>query len=110
MTALSDAFQTALAQFQRKLTEKEREKFQYAKFEDVQRELYNIQRKQENLKEMVNLNRIQLFLEGMNQFGQVIEVFLNASNYVGYVWGPVKFILQVWLLTFIFRKRYHRKP
>ena len=43
----------------------------------------------------MNLSRILGFLEAMNQFGKVVEVFLNTSDILAFVWGPVKFILLV---------------
>jgi len=44
---------------------------------------------------MMNLTRIQAFLEGMEQFGKIIDIFPNTSPVVAFVWGPVKFQLQV---------------
>lgn len=35
------------------------------------------------------------FLEGMETQGRVVDVFLNASLTVAFVWGPIKFLLQV---------------
>lgn len=35
------------------------------------------------------------FLEGMETHGRVIDVFLNASPTVAFIWGPIKFLLQV---------------
>jgi hypothetical protein len=49
-------------------------------------------------KELMNLTRIRRFLEAMDQYGKVIEVFLNASSMLCFVWGPMKFCLQVRLL------------
>ncbi|KAL2841782.1 hypothetical protein BJX68DRAFT_270965 [Aspergillus pseudodeflectus] len=31
----------------------------------------------------------------MNEYGKVVEVFLNCTPFVAYIWGPVKFVLQV---------------
>jgi hypothetical protein len=31
----------------------------------------------------------------MDQYSKVIEVFLNASSMLCFVWGPMKFCLQV---------------
>lgn len=44
---------------------------------------------------MMNLVRLESFLEAMDQFGNVIDAFLNASLFVGFVWGRMKFLLQV---------------
>lgn len=40
------------------------------------------------------MQRISKFIEGMNQLGQVVEVFLNVHAAVAFVWGPIKFILM----------------
>jgi cell fate (sporulation/competence/biofilm development) regulator YlbF (YheA/YmcA/DUF963 family) len=54
-----------------------------------------IQAKQSAKKEMMNFTRIQSFLEAMKQFGAVVEVFLNTTEFLAFVWGPLKFLLQV---------------
>jgi|SRR5579871_423470 len=99
MATLPSAFEVALSRFQNQLTEKERESFKVTELKDVKREIMDIQKKQESLKKVMDLTRIQGFLEAMDQFGKVIEVFLNTSNFVAFVWGPVKFILQVRLFN-----------
>lgn len=43
----------------------------------------------------MNLTRVSGFLEAMNQFGAVIEVFLNTSEILAFVWGPLNFLLLV---------------
>lgn len=43
----------------------------------------------------MNLTRISRFLEGMEQLGKVIDIFLNTSEILAFVWGPMKFILLV---------------
>jgi hypothetical protein len=45
--------------------------------------------------EMMNLSRIRSCLEAMDQFGKVIEIFLNVSDAVAFVWGPMKLLLLV---------------
>ncbi|WQF77468.1 Putative AAA+ ATPase domain, NACHT nucleoside triphosphatase [Colletotrichum destructivum] len=42
-----------------------------------------------------NMARLGKFIEAMTQFGKVIEVFVNASEFVCFVWGPMKFLLGV---------------
>jgi hypothetical protein len=61
-------------------------------------ELLIVQRNQEARSETMNLARIQTCLEAMHQFGQVIEIFLNVSDAVAFVWGPMKFLLLVSVL------------
>jgi hypothetical protein len=93
--AIQDSFQDALKTFKARLNSKERDDFQFTTLEDVRVTIAHIQAEQGNQKTMMNLNRLESFLEAMNQFGNVIEVFLNASNFVCFIWGPMKFLLQV---------------
>src|SRR5436189_3052376 len=100
-----DNFQAILSKFKARLTAKEQGDFEFATLEDVHREITRIQNEQETSKTMMDMSRIRPFLDAMNQFSKVIEVFLNVSKFVAFVWGPMKFILQVrhtpWDLSFI---------
>jgi hypothetical protein len=95
MGSAKDTFQTTLENFKKRLTPKEQENFKFGTLEDVRKEIARIQNEQESLKAMMNMSRIQSFLEAMNEFSKVIEVFLNTSEFVAFVWGPMKFLLQV---------------
>ena len=95
MGSLEDGFRKTLSSFKKRLTQEEQSAFQFATLEDVRLEVTRIQAEQANQKEMMNMTRIQSFLEAMDQFGKVIEVFLNSSEFVPFIWGPVKFVLQV---------------
>ena len=92
---LENSFEATLSDFKKRLTPKEQNDFQFTTLDGVKREIARIQKEQDDLKTMMNMSRIQSFLEGMNELGKVIEIFLNASNFVAFVWGPVKFLLQV---------------
>ncbi|KAF5521317.1 Ankyrin repeat domain-containing protein 17 [Colletotrichum aenigma] len=37
--------------------------------------------------------RLKKFIEAMIQFGLTIEVFVNANDFVCFIWGPMKFLL-----------------
>src|ERR1700693_547441 len=95
MSALGDQFESILATFKSKLNAKDREDFQFVTLNDVRETALQIQKDHENLRTMMNMSRLQSFLEAMNQFGEVLGVFANANIYVAFVWGPMKFILQV---------------
>jgi hypothetical protein len=95
MASARDDFQKALLKFQNRLDPNEQKDFQFTSLEDVRKLILNIQAKQRTEKRVINLNRLKRFLEGMEQFGKVIETFLNTNQFVAVVWGPVKFLLQV---------------
>ena len=97
MVSVEDTFRATLSNFKKRLTSKEQDDFSFSTLEDVRKEISRIQSEQGNEKKMMNMTRLQSFLEAMDQFGKVIEVFLNASQFVAFIWGPLKFILQVWI-------------
>ncbi|KAK0115664.1 hypothetical protein ONS95_000067 [Cadophora gregata] len=95
MTSVRDDFQEAVGKFTKRLTKEEQNEFKFASLEDVLTSVEAIQAEQGKRKSMMNLTRIKRFLEAMRQYGAIIEVFLNASAILCFVWGPMKFCLMV---------------
>jgi len=91
----SNAFRGAVSRFRARLSGTELTEFKSTTYEILCHEIMRIQYEQEAKKSMMNLGRIQSFLEAMHQFSKTIEVFLNVSDAVAFVWGPVKFLLLV---------------
>ncbi|KAL1608317.1 hypothetical protein SLS60_003257 [Paraconiothyrium brasiliense] len=89
----SDALDAAIRRFRARLTGTDLTAFRNTTYEELCREILRIQYEQEQTKSMVNLGRIQSFLEAMGQFSKIIEIFLNVSDMVAFVWGPIKFLL-----------------
>ena len=84
---LSDSgFQRALARFRGHLSPAEQEKFRLTSLEDLYDTIAQIQNTQGSERKMRNLTRIKAFLEAMEQFGKVVEVFLNVSDILAFVW------------------------
>jgi hypothetical protein len=73
----------------------ERAQFRAASLDDLKITLLSIQAEQRARKQMMHMGRIRSFLEVMEQFGKVIEVFLNVNNFLAFVWGPIKALLLV---------------
>lgn len=94
-SSIDVGFQSALKRIIDGLSPAEKEEFRFSTLEDVHAEISKIQKAQEPDRRLRNLPRIKAFLEGMEQFGKIIEVFLNVSDIVAFVWGPVKFLLQI---------------
>lgn len=65
-------------------------------------EIDRVQVEQEKTKKLMDLYRIQGCLEALKQLGQVVEIFVNVSDCVAFVWGPMKFLLLVSLSSVIF--------
>ena len=64
-------------------------------YDDLCKEMLRIQQEQEGRKRLMDMCRIKVCLETMKQFGTVVEVFLNVSDAIALMWGPMKFVLQV---------------
>jgi hypothetical protein len=92
-----DAFSNALNIFRNKLTGQQLTDFKNTTYDSLCNDMTAMQDGQNKRKEMMDMCRIQSFLEAMNQFGKVIEIFLNVSEAVAFIWGPIKFLLLVML-------------
>ena len=79
-------FQRALARFKDHLSPTEHEHFRFTSLKDVQETIARIQATQESERKMRNLARIKALLEAMEQYGKVIEVFLNVSDILAFIW------------------------
>lgn len=90
-----NTFEDALEDFKKGLNQKQIQNFQFVTLSDVRETALRIQSEQDQTKSLMNMTRLEGFLEAMEQFGKVIEIFLNASSFVAFVWGPMKFFLLV---------------
>ncbi|OQD95723.1 hypothetical protein PENSOL_c019G09356 [Penicillium solitum] len=88
-------FERSLEAFKKDLNKKDRDNFKFSTLEDLEQCLTQLQAKHRSQRRMQNLNRLKPFLEAMNQFGKVVEVFCNSSEIVPFLWGPVKFLLLI---------------
>ncbi len=79
------------------LKSQDKEFFESSSYEDVQQDVAAIQSHQEITKTMMNMKRIQPFLTGMAHLEKVLATirFHHTAKVMGYVWGPVRFLLKV---------------
>ena len=94
---VEENFQECLRKFKTRLSKKERDQFEVTTLQELRVSLLQIQKKQATNSQSMNLPRIVRFLDAFKQFGQIVEVFLNTSEFVAFIWGPMKFLLQVCL-------------
>ncbi|KAF9629027.1 hypothetical protein BFW01_g10230 [Lasiodiplodia theobromae] len=69
------------------------ESFKFTTLDELKGLICDIQEEQMKSRRMTNLRRIAPFLEAMEQFDKVVQIFLNAADLLAFVWGPVKFLL-----------------
>ncbi|KAI2477453.1 Goodbye domain containing protein [Pyrenophora tritici-repentis] len=92
---IASAFERALEEFKKSAGLKQHEitNFQLTSLDDLRCKISDIQNEQRKTKKLVYLKRLGPFLETMEQYGTIIEVFLNISDFVAFIWGPMKFLL-----------------
>jgi len=85
-TAGTAQFNRVLSEFKRELSQDEIHDFSFIVSTDLKHAILQLQEEQKSKKRMQNLNRLTAFIEAMDQFDKVVHVFLNASNYLGFIW------------------------
>jgi len=95
MTTLDSVFSNAFQKWRTRLSDKEQKDYESTSVQDLKIAITEVQRQLEVTKDNRAMVRIRKFVEAMEQFGKVAEVFGNASKYVTFIWGPAKFIIQV---------------
>lgn len=93
--APANGFDWALKAFEQRLTPSESAQFGCTSLDDLKSTILSIQAEQRSRKKMMHMGRVQAFLEAMEQFGKVIEVFVNVNSILAFVWGPIKLLLLV---------------
>lgn len=88
-------FGPIIQRFKGTLSEEQRNDFEFSTLEDFQATIVTIQNRQGSEKKMRNLARLRCFLEAMEQYGKVIEVFLNTSEIVCFIWVYHPFIVVI---------------
>ncbi|PYH29359.1 uncharacterized protein BO87DRAFT_430645 [Aspergillus neoniger CBS 115656] len=94
-TETSACFQQALNSFKTQSGPGLVAEFEMTSLTDLKSSIAKIQTKQATERRMQNMRRISSFIGIMERYGEVIEVFLNTTNILAFVWGPMKFLLQV---------------
>ncbi|KAF4980975.1 hypothetical protein FZEAL_3132 [Fusarium zealandicum] len=90
-----ESFQRALKRFTASLDPNLRQDFSKCSLRDLHSTIRDIQLKQGKDGNLRHMQRLQSFLEVMDQFSKVIEVFLNVNELVCFIWGPIKFLLTI---------------
>ncbi|KAI1477416.1 hypothetical protein F4774DRAFT_420091 [Daldinia eschscholtzii] len=88
-----EIFQRALIRFKRSLTLDLANEFSICSLADVDQVCKEIEKKHGCDGKLRHMRRLRGFMEAIEQFGKVIEVFVNASEVVCFIWGPMKFVL-----------------
>ena len=83
----SSAFSRVLQAFQTRLSSWDIDNFRFTTFEDLRDAIKDIQEEQAGRQGLRNLNKIRPFLNSLEQYSRVIEVFVNAKpEILAFLW------------------------
>ncbi|KAF2647502.1 hypothetical protein K491DRAFT_699595 [Lophiostoma macrostomum CBS 122681] len=88
-------FERALANFKMGLKRRDLEAFKKTTLTNLKTTIGELQEKQHASRRLQGLNRLQPFLEAMDQFGKAISILANTNEFIAFVWGPVKLLLSI---------------
>ncbi|KAL9614732.1 MAG: hypothetical protein Q9167_000801 [Letrouitia subvulpina] len=91
------SFEEAAASFRKRLSVENIQDFQNVQnIGDLTIAIRAIESEQSRRKAFRNLNRLRPFVNSLNDYARVIEVFVTCKpDILGLIWGPVKFCLQI---------------
>ncbi|KAI0444886.1 WD40 repeat-like protein [Xylaria telfairii] len=90
-----DSFQKALQRFKNTLPPDLVDEFSVCTLHDVRDICRDIQDTHGREGKLRHMRRLSAFIEAMEQFGKVIEMFANVNEIVCFIWGPIKFLLGI---------------
>ncbi|KAI0550332.1 putative zinc finger protein [Xylaria curta] len=87
-------FDKALGEFKQGLGRREIEGFKATTLKVLKACIGEIQAKQHAQRRLKDLNRLEPFLEAIQQFGELVDKFHKNDDIVAFIWGPAKLLLQ----------------
>ncbi|KAI1147252.1 putative zinc finger protein [Nemania diffusa] len=88
------SFDKALGEFKEGLGRREIEEFRTTTLKELKISIGKLQAQQHAQGQQQDLNRLQPFIEAIEQYGKMVGIFYSNDDIVTFVWGPVKFLLQ----------------
>jgi len=92
------AFHKAVNKFQATISRQDYDEMRCTTLQDLQLCILDIQNKHASGRRTRNMTRLKNFLDAMEQYGKVIEVFLNASPVLCFVWVSIMLSAKVFIL------------
>ena len=93
--AMASLFERELKSFKARLTHGEESKFTGTTLADLRLTVASIQRTQISERTNKNVARMRKFLEAIESITKVLDLFVNVSDFVAFIWGPIKYLLLV---------------
>ncbi|KAG5662594.1 hypothetical protein KAF25_005012 [Fusarium avenaceum] len=91
----STSFERSLEQFRRELSDAEMKEIGGANQKSLEATIQKIQNKLGREHSLCKLTRVEALVRAMNNIEELVKIFLNVSEVVAFIWGPIKLALMV---------------
>ncbi|RGP67320.1 vegetative incompatibility het-e-1 [Fusarium sporotrichioides] len=85
----------SMDQFRRELTDDQKKEISGANRKAITHEIEKLQAKVGSQGGLCKLSRMYRFLDTMEEVEKLVSIFLNVSEVVAFIWGPIKLVLMV---------------
>lgn len=93
--SLSHELEALLHKYRLRCTREAAEKFHNTTILEVKAQILSIQKQHGNEKKMMNMKRIEKFVNAMDHWGKVAsKLTSNSASLIAFIWGPAKSLLQ----------------
>ncbi|KAF4340767.1 heterokaryon incompatibility protein het-E-1 [Fusarium beomiforme] len=94
-STLQTSFERSLDRFRRELSDDQQKQMHGVDQQALIDTIQDIQGKLGRENDLCKLTRIQRFLRAMEHIEKLVNIFLNASDFVAFIWGPIKLALMI---------------
>ncbi|KAM0267391.1 hypothetical protein ACHAPA_005933 [Fusarium lateritium] len=91
----STSFERSLEQFRRELSDTEKKEIGGANQKSLEATIQKIQSKLGREHGLCRLTRVEALVRAMKHIEELVTIFLNVSEVVAFIWGPIKLALMV---------------
>lgn len=89
------SFEKSIVEFKEGLRKRDVEDFRATELEHLRTRIATLQTRQHAQRRLQDFNQLHPFLEVIEQYGKVVASFYPNKEIVAFIWGPLKFLLQV---------------
>jgi hypothetical protein len=89
------AIESAFKELERTISPAESRDFASTTLDDVRNAAVDLERQLAARQSLRNMRRLEPLFQGLGHYSRVIEVLCNGTDYLPWIWAPIKLILKI---------------
>jgi hypothetical protein len=89
------AIENAFKDLERTISPAESRDFASTTLDDVRRAAIDLERQLAARQSLRNMRRLEPLFQGLGHYSKVIDVLCNGTDYLSWIWAPIKLILKI---------------